>query len=206
MASKSEEGAPWDDFLSNFTLILESGAKFKCHKVMLAKASPVLKSMMASGMKEMQTNEMTLKGFDEETVTSFLQFIYATEDTIILNLTNDQRVCTAKDFESNKLTTQLLHLAHMYNVISLKVACVGHLKRTLSFDNAVDIWKTADELNIEELKLSATYSYLMCRKKTGSANNRQVQSHVLPCNCCQIVQMETNRAAVIVRKSLPFQY
>merc|ERR1719495_84885 len=121
---------------------------------------------------------MTLKGFDEETVTSFLEYIYATEDTITTNLNNDQRVCTAKDFKSNKLTTQLLHLAHMYDVKGLKVACVGHLKRTLSFDNAVDIWKTADELNIEELKLSVTYANI--------ANQAKLECHqVLTCGYCK---------------------
>jgi len=46
----------------------------------------------------------------------------------------------------------------MYEVKSLQFACVDLLKRNLTFDNAVDVWKTADELNIEELKLSATYS------------------------------------------------
>merc|ERR1719334_1083700 len=116
----------------------------------------------------MKTNEMNMKGFGVETVVNFLQFIYVSEDPRTVHFSSDQRVFSViKEFNRNKLTTELLRLAHMWEVKSLQMACVSNLKRNLSFGNAVDIWKTADELNIQELKLSATYSNLMCRKKTG---------------------------------------
>merc|ERR1719419_559264 len=129
-------------------------------------------------MKEMKANEMTMKGFDIETVTSFLHYIYATEDTRSVRVTEDQRVSAAKDYNRNRLTTLLLRLADMYEAKSLLAACVDHLKRNLSFDNAVDVWKTADELNIEELKLSATYANI--------ANQAKLEGHqVLTCGYCK---------------------
>ena len=77
-----EECTPWDDFLSDFTLILDSGERIRCHKVMLANASPVMKTMLKTDMKERKTNEMCMTGIDLETATSLLHDVYASQDLI----------------------------------------------------------------------------------------------------------------------------
>ena len=55
MSSGTGDNTPWDDFLSDFTLILDSGERIKCHKLILARASSVLKTMMTTDMTEAMT-------------------------------------------------------------------------------------------------------------------------------------------------------
>ena len=68
---------PWNNEFSDFTLILDTGEKIRCHKVFLARASSVMKTMLTTDMVKARTNQMNLTGFDLESVTSFLQFIYS---------------------------------------------------------------------------------------------------------------------------------
>ena len=81
MAAEQSD-TPWDDFLSDFTLILDSGQRIRCHKKALANASPVLKMMLTTDMKEANTNEMNMKGYALETVIGFLRYIYADSNYI----------------------------------------------------------------------------------------------------------------------------
>ena len=53
--NKKEATTPWEDFLRDFTLILDLGERLRCHKWQMAKASPVLRAMIMSIMKEAKT-------------------------------------------------------------------------------------------------------------------------------------------------------
>merc|ERR1712029_386769 len=142
--SSGQEDTPWDDFLSDFTLILDTGERLKCHKIILAKSSSVMKTMMTTDMTEARTNEMKMQGFDLETVTNFLEYLYAKGFGLDHTM----------DFDEAKLTPKLLRLAHMYEVEALVAACTFHLKKNQNPDLAFEILKAAEELSILELKQS----------------------------------------------------
>jgi len=169
MAAKQSE-TPWDDFLSDFTLVLDSGQRIRCHKKALANASPVLKMMLMTNMKEANTNEMNMKGYALETIIGFLRYIYA-EPYYIEQLTMENqdgepslkslvveqgfRVVNFDD-SSLKIYTQLIRLAHMYQVEDLVRICVDNLKEFKPYESdaltAKDIHKLAVELDNKDLK------------------------------------------------------
>jgi len=149
--SSGQEDAPWDNFLSDFTLILDTGEKLKCHKIILAESSSVMKTMMTTDMTEARTNEMKLQGFDMETVTHFLEYLYAKDVTKTIGGKN---IILAKDYDEAKLTPKLLRLAHMYELEALVAACIDNLKKNQNPDLAFEILKAAEELSIDELKQS----------------------------------------------------
>jgi len=93
-----------------------------------------------------------LTGFDLETVTSFLQFIYSS-GTRSVKVT-DLGVDEARHFRKGQLNMPLLRLADQYEVRDLKALCVANLKRNRDIKGMLDIWNAAEELNIGELKLS----------------------------------------------------
>ena len=104
MESGGKDDTPWEDLLSDFTLILDTGERIKCHKVVLAKASPVMMAMLTTNMVEANTGQMNLTGYDLETVTTFLKYLYA------------QWKCF--DIGIQRLNIPLLKLAHQYQVES----------------------------------------------------------------------------------------
>ena len=169
MAAEQSE-TPWDDFLSDFTLILDSGERIKCHKKALGNASPVLRLMLTTDMKEAHTNEMTLKGHGLKTVFAFLRYIYAEQNHIeelkmekqdgepaskSLVVEEGFRI---KDFAASiEIYPPLMRLAHMYQVEDLVGLCVDHLKQfkperliacTLT---AKDIYRLAVDLGNKDL-------------------------------------------------------
>jgi len=157
----AQEGdTPWDDFLSDFTLILDSGERLKCHKRDLAKASPVLKTMLMADMKETKTNEMHITGVDLETVTNLLQYVYAGETVAFSrSIVKDMRYENNffyKDFGNKlNLSPKLMRLAHMYQVQGLVDLCEDKLKNTKPAGNpwtTDDIKKLAKDLDNQALK------------------------------------------------------
>ena len=164
MAAKQED-TPWDDFLSDFTLLLDSGEELKCHKVMLAKASPVLKRMLMTEMKEKQSNVMRMTGFDLKTVTCLLQYIYQEECTVekkelgSQTTTGIEKQFFVKNIGSKlSLSPQLMRLAHMYQVQGLVYLCEDKLKSTKPTGSvgtpwtAKDIRKLGEDLDMVALK------------------------------------------------------
>ena len=56
---------------SDFTIRLKDGREVKCHKFMLARASPVFQMNLRNDNVETRTNMMTLDAFEPETVIAF---------------------------------------------------------------------------------------------------------------------------------------
>jgi len=151
---EEKDRSPWNDELSDFTLILDTSENIKCHKAFLAKASPVMKSMLTSNMLEARTNQMKLTGYDLETVTSFLEFVYG-DYAQSFEITDDRAVERGMhEFNRKGLTVALLRLADQYQVQDLRAFCIANLKRSSDLEILADTWKAAKELDIEELKLS----------------------------------------------------
>jgi len=155
---------PWDDYLSDFTLVLDSGERLKCHKLVLANASPVLKTMLMTEMKEAKTNEMNMRGFTLETVTGFLRYIYADAASVswkylFRNENNEITWRFEKDFsikDFGEPSPQLMRLAHMYEMKDLVMICADSLKLSKPDENtpwtAKDVQKLAFDLGNEGLK------------------------------------------------------
>jgi len=169
MESGGKDDTPWEDLLSDFTLILDTGERIKCHKVVLAKGSPVLAAMLTTNMVEANTGEMNLTGYDLETVTTFLKYLYA------------QWMCLDPEAEIQRLNIPLLKLAHQYQVEPLKADCVANLKMNRDLDAALDIWTVARQLGIQELEISKdSVAWL--------ANESGVKAFpVLQCGKCQVI-------------------
>ena len=159
MASKNEASPkPDDDCLnrdkfSDFAFILKDGRELKCNKVVLATASKVFRVMLRQDCKETQTNKMKVTEFEPDTAESFLDFIYA-----------DLRYVSNNDmfenkFDEERVTTDLLRMSHMFEVINLQAKCVECLKKNIEDTNVVDIWSAAETTGSIKLK-NAALSYL----------------------------------------------
>merc|ERR1719295_1130970 len=72
---------------SDFTIVMANGQEVKCHKFMLAKASPVFRAMLKKDFLETKTNRMQMTEFDPETVQSFMDYIYADQEVVSEKIT-----------------------------------------------------------------------------------------------------------------------
>ena len=125
--------------------VLNNGQELKCHKYMLAKASPFFCAMLRQNFVETSTNKMKVPEFDLETAKSFLDYIYGDVDP----WDEDD------SFDFDRLTPELLRMSHMYRVTKLQEHCVDHLGYNIEDSNAVDIWKVAEKIGNEKLKRAA---------------------------------------------------
>jgi len=216
MAAEQSE-TPWDDFLSDFTLVLDSGERIRCHKKALANASPVLKMMLTTDMKEANTNEMNMKGYSLETVIAFLRYIYADANDIE-ELTMEKQdggpalktLVVEKNFYINnfgdstlRIWPQLMRLAHMYQVEDLVGLCIYHLtefkpreRRDSNTLTAKDIHKLAMDLGHEDLKqcssmwlASDAFETLKCGSSKCFSANKETRNPdvLLKCKHCGLL-------------------
>ena len=116
--------------------IICNGKKFECHKLVLSCRSDVFKTMFKneSDTAEANSGEVEIKDFDDETMKTFLHFIY-----------NDKIV------DEKLIDTRLLHISEKYNVRELFLLCKFHLEKNLSFKNAIDVLVSAHLTNQKSL-------------------------------------------------------
>ena len=133
------------DEFADFTIRLKDGREIKCHKIILARVSPVFLRILRHDNVETRTNTMTLDAFEPETVEAFLDFIYLPQGS--------------RSLEETRLTLDLLKMSHMYDVKYLLDKCTENLIKTIEDDNAVQLWSVAELLSIDELK-EAVLEYL----------------------------------------------
>jgi len=157
--SAVEPKITWSQKFTDFGLILESGEEIKCHKFVLAQNSEVFEAMLTSDMKESKTSQAKVDQFSKETVISFLEYLYtgtvldaiAKTMALIRNSLNANKYMYKRPFDEEKLTLELLSMAHMYRVKDLEMDCAQHLKETISDDNVMYIWMEAEKCNNEDL-------------------------------------------------------
>ena len=142
----STEGGTIREESSDFTIILDSGEEVKCHKIKLAEASPVFRTMLKKDFVETHTSKMQMTEFDQETVESFLDYIYAEQ-----RLIPDQDVYN-RIFDKKRLTAELLRFCHMFDVTNLMEKCIEHLKKNVDDTNAVQVWTVAEAIGQKELR------------------------------------------------------
>jgi len=172
MTSKAEANpkVTWDQMFTDFTIVLQSGNRVKVHKYVLAKNSEVFENMLNKDMEETKNNEMSLEHFNDETVVSFIEYLYAgclQDQGMIRQIragVGPDEYIYRRSFAREKLTIDLLRIGHMYYVEDLKMDCTEYLKKNICDDNVIDVWLGADTLENEGL-VSTAIQHLVDRPK-----------------------------------------
>jgi hypothetical protein len=125
-----------DDEESSDFLIVSDNKEFKCHKNILKARSKVFKNMLVKdhAFQESSSNSLILKDVSDEAVEEMLNHVYSGK------IPDDQTV----------LTDDLLKLADMYQLDSLKDACIGNMIDGLEVENCISVYIMIDRLLPEE--------------------------------------------------------
>merc|ERR1712029_307828 len=143
----------------------------KCHKFVLFTNSEVFDAMFAEEFEETKGNKVKMDNFREETVISFLEYLYS-------------KSVPKRTFDRAKLTPELLRMAHMYRVDDLELKCTERLRATLCDENVMDIWMEAERCKNEALCSTAIKH--LCERPRGktlhevSGFNEAFQGHDKP--------------------------
>jgi len=162
---------------ADFALVLKDGQELKCHKVKLAEASLFFRAMLRQECVETRTNKMKVTEFEQGTVESLLDYIYA--DQGLLGVSKNVAEWASKsdklerlnvdkrNFDLKRLSPELLRMCHMYQVKTLEEKCVLYFIETIQDTNAVDIWRVAEMIDNNKLKKVAL-DYLWKKGETMS--------------------------------------
>jgi len=131
-------------------ILVVGSNKIHCHKLILGMASKVFERMFASNMKESKSQEIELKDVDLETIKSLISFIYKDE------------------IKDEKINTDLLAAADMFEVLRLKNICSVKLAQIIDVENVARIWHCAYLHNEEDL---AHLSLIFMMKKWKKLSN-----------------------------------
>jgi len=151
----------WSQKLTDFTIVLKSGKHLKVHKHVLAENSEAFEAMLTQEFEEAKTNQMSMAHFEDTTVYSFIEYLYADriKDPEILRqiragIGPDDYIYK-RCFQAQKLTVNLLKMAHMYRVEDLKADCIEYLMKNISDLNVMDVWLGAEALEYGDLASTA---------------------------------------------------
>merc|ERR1712029_468464 len=117
--------------------------------------------MMTEEYEETKNNEMSLEHFKDGTVCRFIEYLYADRlrDPEILGYVRagmgPHQYIYQRSFAPEKLTIDLLEIAHMYQVEDLKRDCSEYLLKNISDDNVMEVWLGAHTLENESLASTA---------------------------------------------------
>merc|ERR1712098_223556 len=103
------------------------GINFECHKVVLAVASPVFKTMLTSNMQEEINNEIKIDDIKPEVMTELLEFIY-----------------TGRSSNLDQFSVDLLIAADKYGIVSMKMLCEEILINSLGLENCFSLLIMSD--------------------------------------------------------------
>jgi hypothetical protein len=147
----------------NFALKSNDGIVFNCHKAILCHNSPFFDVMLSTDWVETQKSMVEVPDYDSKAVGSFLEYIYADKvDVELVERINKLEPGNAKSnailkrkISKEKLTYDLLGLAHFYQVQDLQDDCLNHLSKCITEKNVVDIWLLSRKYQKDELKEAA---------------------------------------------------
>ena len=134
MSNISDDG----DF-TDFTLESEEGAKFPCHRTVLAAQSSVMRRMFLSPMEERETSSLKLQ-YKDDVVRKFMKFFYKRE---------------LEEEEEEENLRCFLELAEKYDLPHLKEEVEELAIRKLTVENMVDMFLLADFHSAEGLRNAA---------------------------------------------------
>jgi len=158
LAGPGQNKVTWSQKHTDFVIVLESGEALRVHKIFLAENSPVFDAMLSQDFVETQHNQVKIDQFDEETVISFLQYIYAdcVKDERTIELLRaaagpEKHIFKRTGFDPNRFTVDLMGMAHFYEVKDLMDDCAEYLKENIGDDNVMDVWMEAEKCGNETL-------------------------------------------------------
>ena len=98
----------WDnDKYADVEFLMDSGTRFKCHRVVLAAQSSVMDKMFGGSFKEALEATVTVPGVADNTMRSMLEFMY----------TGKVATCNSEELQN------VARLAEMYDLQSLVLRC-----------------------------------------------------------------------------------
>ena len=139
-----------DGAFTDFTIRTGSHA-FRCHKLVLAANSPVLRGMLRSGMAESSSQEMRLDHIPAEVIVAILDYMYTGEAAAL----------------REDLILDLVYAADYLQMLELRKICIDHTHTILSKQNVVSWFKTAVKMNLADLRIACV--------KLLSANLNEIQ-------------------------------
>ena len=136
-------------FLKNLNEYLDSGTycdltlivgceRFPCHRIILASSSPYFQALLTHTFKENNLNSIELRDIEPQIFSALLHYIYSGQ--IQLDENNVQELLIASD---------------MFQLDEVAKFCCHYLSVSLNENNALDIWKIANELQCSTLKEEA---------------------------------------------------
>ena len=87
------------------------GSELRCHKVVLACASPYLCQLLKQDSAETRNNKMKVTEFEPVTVESFLDFVYSK-----MKHSGGQEMLKI-DFDESRLTHDLMKMSYLYEML-----------------------------------------------------------------------------------------
>jgi len=158
--STSQTLVTWNQKITDFTVVLQSGKRVRVSKYILAENSEVFESMLTQEYEEAKNNEMSLAHFKDETVVRFIEYLYSDrrDPEIIAQVRagiGPNEYIYKRRFAREKLTMDMLEIAHMYQVEDLKKDCSEYLLKNISDDNVMEVWLGAQAMEYESLASTA---------------------------------------------------
>jgi len=147
----------------NFALKSNDGVVFNCHKATLCHNSPFFDAMLSTNWVETKKSMVEVPDYDSKAVGSFLEYIYADKvDVELVERINklepgkaESKPILKRKICKEKLTHDLLGLAHFYQVQDLQDDCFNHLSACITEKNVLDIWLVSRKYQKDDLKEAA---------------------------------------------------
>ncbi|XP_061181004.1 kelch-like protein 24 [Saccostrea echinata] len=111
------------------------GEIFNCHRIILASMSHYFKTMFTSNFKESGLPKVHLKDLDKEIFKAALEYIYTGQSSV-----------------KNSNVYHLLSCSSMLQIKGLQSICSEFLRKSLSHNNCIGIWKMATGHGLPELQ------------------------------------------------------
>ena len=118
----------WSQKYSDFYVESKDGLVFKCHKYVLDQNCPYFEALLSYDYKETKESWLKFRDFDGATVGAFLQYLYSHKYD---NCAGQQ---FNRKFSRDKLTSELLVMAHVCQVEDLEEDCIKHLSQNTKID------------------------------------------------------------------------
>jgi len=161
---------------TNFTLVSKDNMVFQCHKFVLTKNCPFYAAMLSTDCVEVDKNQANVTDFEGDTVSAFLEYLYSPEVSkgyIDLAKKYDPKLAKtmiSRHFPVEKISLELLEMAHMYQIEDLQNDCRDYLMKNINHDNVIDVWMMARKIKSSALKEAALQH--ICRSYTQNPDDQ----------------------------------
>ena len=117
-------------------IVLYAGDQsFRCHKVILAVNSPVLKAMLTTDMKESTTQEVKLDNINAEVMKTLIDYMYS--GTITIPKGQLMETMIAADY---------------LNLLELKKMCLKEVPGILHTSNVISWFKVSEKMQLDSIR------------------------------------------------------